>query len=113
MAGRPGKLRHSVALENPGSGTPNADGGFDSSWVALVPSPVSAAVEPAAQRSLERLVSNTVAAEVSHVVTIRYHPDVTTKTRVVFEGRYLYVVGMQDPEERHVELILACTERVA
>jgi len=111
---RAGHLRHQVTLENPTSVTADADGGFDSSdWTELSPSPVSASVEPATQRSLERIVSNTVAADVSHVVTIRYHEGVTTKTRVTLNDRTLHVVGIQNPEERNIALVLACVERVA
>ena len=110
---RAGMLRHTVTLENPGAGTPNADGGFDPTWTELYPSPVPASVDPATTRTVEQIISNTVSSNVSHIVTIRYHPDVTTKTRVTFNDRILSVVGMQNTEERNIELRLACVEKVA
>lgn len=110
--GSPGKRRHLVSLENPGPNVPNADGGFDSTWVTITPDDVWASVEPATQRSLERLVASTVASDASHVVTMPFISGVTTKTRVTFKGRTLNVVGVQNVEERDIELRLACVEQV-
>ena len=107
-----GSLRHSVRLENP-TLTADGDGGYTTSWAMLSPGIVSASIEPATQRSLERLVSNAVSSDASHVVTMRYHSGVTTKTRVVFLGRTLNVVGVQNIEERNEILRLACVEQVA
>jgi SPP1 family predicted phage head-tail adaptor len=108
-----GSLRHSVRLENPTTVTADGDGGFTTSWAMLSPGIVYASIEPATQRSLERLVANAVSSDASHVVTMRYHPSVTTKTRIVFATRVLNVVGIQNVNERNEVLRLACVEQVA
>lgn len=111
-----GALRHRVTLENPTT-VADAEGGFTDTWTVLGWSRMPAAVEPATARALERLVGNTVQSSASHLVTIRYLPGVTTKTRVTFHDdpadRILSIEGMHDAQERHQRLILECVEAVA
>ena len=104
-----GSLRHSVRLENP-TLTADGDGGWTTSWAMLSPGIVYVSIEPATQRNLERLVSNTVSSDATHVITMRYHSGVTTSTRIVFGSRYFSVVGLQNPNERKELLHLACVE---
>lgn len=106
-----GERRHTIELENPGEPVSDNEGGFTVVPVNL--GRFKAKIEPSTQRNLERLVSNTVASEVSHVVSLPYVDGVTTKTNVLFGVRVLQVVGIQNPEERNLELRLACVERVA
>lgn len=106
-----GPLRHMVTLQNPGTVVPDGEGGWTT--VDTSGAEVFASIEPATQRDLERLVANSVGSDASHVVTMRYIPGVTTKTRLLFNARTFDVVGVQNPEERNVELRLACVERVA
>jgi SPP1 family predicted phage head-tail adaptor len=91
---------------------PDGDGGFTDVPVPLSPPSLYAEIKPATARDLERLVSSTVQSTASHLVTIDYHPQVTTKTRVVFGARVFAVSGVTNPEERNRELVLACTEVV-
>jgi SPP1 family predicted phage head-tail adaptor len=108
-----GKLQHRVTLENPGLNVPDGDGGYTQSWTALSPSPVWAAIAPATARDLERLVANAVQSTATHIVTCRYHPQITTQTRLTFNGRILNVRGVQNLDELNVEMRLACEEKVA
>uniref|UniRef100_A0A6M3J723 Putative head-tail joining protein n=1 Tax=viral metagenome TaxID=1070528 RepID=A0A6M3J723_9ZZZZ len=106
-----GSLRHQVRLETP-TETADGDGGYTTTWALLDPPVVWAAIEPASQQRLERVVANAVSSDTSHIVTIRYHSGVTTKARVVFAGRTLSVVGVQNVQERNEILMLACVEKV-
>lgn len=106
--GRP----HRVTLQNPGAAVPDADSGYTQSWSDLSPAAMWASIKPATQRDLERVVAGTVIATASHIVTMPYHPQVTTETRVLFNGRTFSVIGVSNPEERNVELVLACVEVV-
>lgn len=45
-----------------------------------------------------------------HEVTIRYHPQVTLDTVIGYRGRQLFVRGVQNVEERNVEMRLFCEE---
>jgi SPP1 family predicted phage head-tail adaptor len=103
---------HRVTLQNPGPPVADGHGGFTQSWTDLVPPAVSAKIAPATATDLERVTAGTVIATATHVVTMPYHPQVTTLTRVLFNGRQFSVTGVSDPEERHVETIAICKEIV-
>lgn len=107
-----GPLRHVVTLENPGTPIPDGDGGFTETWMALSPSTMQASIQPATDRVLERITSGTVESMATHVVTMRYHAGVTTKTRLTWEGRTFAVTGVRDPDLRHIQTIAICVERV-
>lgn len=119
-----GSLRHRVTLENPGGSVPDTEGGFTQAWALLSPPKMWAAIIPATARDLERVVANTVQASASHLITMRYHSGVTTKTRITkgprntdgslqAGSREFSVTGVFNKEERNVELTLACQEVVA
>jgi SPP1 family predicted phage head-tail adaptor len=107
-----GSRPHRVTLQNPGPAVPDGDGGFTQSWTDLVPPAVSAQIAPATARDLERVAAGTVLSTATHLVTMPYHAGVTTKTRILFNGRSFSVTGVADPEERHVETIAICVEVV-
>lgn len=107
IASRP----HQVTLSNPGAPVPDGEGGSTQTPVTLAT--VMASIVPATARDLERITSGTVLAQASQVVTIPYVPGVTSRTSVQFKGRVLSVLGITNPEERNIELILVCTEVVA
>ena len=108
---RAGDLKESVVLETPTS-TPDGDGGFTESWAALDPSPVFASVLPATAGMMERIVAATVQADATHIVEMRYHAQVTTKTRLTFGSRYLQVRGVQNVDEANEVTRLSCVEIV-
>ena len=105
-----GQRPHRVLLQNPGLPVPDGEGGYTQSWVDLAPPSLSVSIEPATGGDVARLAAGTVITSTSRLVTAPYHPQVTTKTRIVFGARLLHVTGMQDPGERHVELLLLCEE---
>lgn len=107
-----GQRLHRVQLRNPGEPTPDAEGNPVEGWTSLTPAYVFARITPATARDLERVTAGTVLASASHLVTMPYHPQVNTQTEILFNGRILRVSGVQNLEERNVELILACTEIV-
>lgn len=105
-----GELRHRIVLENPGTPIPDGDGGFTQVYTALTPSPVSAAIFPATARDLEYLSAGTVTSVASHVIQMRYHPGVTTQTRITFGTRVFNVTGLINVEERNIETIALAVE---
>lgn len=108
-----GSLRHRVRLENPHTPVSDLDGGFtDTPTVALVPSIVYAAIEPADPQNAERAAAGTVVSDVSYRVTMRYHAGVTTKTRIRFGTRILQVTGVINTDERNLTTVALCTELV-
>lgn len=116
---RAGALNKRVTLENPSAPVSDNDGGFTTLWPpsgGTTLAKVWASVQPATARDLERVVAGTVQSNASHLVTVRYIPGVTTKTRVIFHDtvgdRTFSVTGIHDPDERHISLVLACQEVV-
>jgi SPP1 family predicted phage head-tail adaptor len=105
-----GHLRHRVAIANP-TRVPDGDGGYTDTWVAASPSPVWARIETATASNIERLIGNTITAPVSHIVTIRWHEDVTARSRLTYDGRSFNVRGVQNIQERDRWLVLACEEQ--
>lgn len=104
---------HRVTLQNPSTPVADGDGGFTQTWTDLVPPALSVKIAPATAADLERVTAGTVLSTATHIVTGPYHAQVTTKTRILFNGRAFSVVGVSNPEERNVELVLVCVEVVA
>jgi SPP1 family predicted phage head-tail adaptor len=113
MTVQAGKYRQIVTLANPGPAVSNGDGGFTQTPVPLVPGTMPCRVYRPSARDLERLRAGTSIATATHVVEMRYHAGVTTKTVVTFKGRTLNVSDVIDVEERGIELNLLCVEVVA
>lgn len=99
-----------VLVQNAGPDVSDGAGGYSHSWIDLPPA-ADARVAPAAGG--ESLAAGAaVTSSASHVVTLPYRAGISTSSRIVVDGRALYVTGIRDPENRHVELELACEERV-
>lgn len=106
-----GQMRHRVAIANP-TREADGDGGYTDTWVAASPSPVWARIDVATASNIERLVGNTIEAPISHIVTMRWHAGVSTRSRLTHDGRYFNVRGLQNIQERDKWLVLACEERI-
>ena len=106
-----GDRRHLVTLKNPGDPIPDGHGGFSYTYVDLTPATMYAAVQPTPARNLERERSDTSLATITHLVTMDYHPQVTTETRIwVDGGGALNVTGVRNPDAKGVDLELTCEE---
>lgn len=68
------------------------------------------AVEPATAQRLERTFSSGAIASATHIVTLPFIQGVEVQDRVLYHGRTFTVLGVADPEERHIELVLVCQE---
>lgn len=108
-----GQYRHRVTLGNPGDPVPDGDGGYTETFTPLDPADWDCSIRLATQRDLERVAAGTVIAQATHLLNGRYHPQVTTETRVQFEGRTFHVTAVVNPDERDMELTLLCSEVVA
>lgn len=102
--------RTRVVLQNPGPAIPDGDGGFTQAWIDLAPVSVQAHITAATAEALSRVASGTVIETATHIVTIWFHPQVSIRTRIVFDGRTFHVAYVGDPDEKHVELVLICVE---
>ena len=109
-----GRRPHWLTLTGPGVEVPDGQGGYTTTPETIA-DPVYGEVVPASARDLERILPSVVSASASHVVTIPYVRGVTLTSVVVFhdpiEGdRTFAITGYTDPDERHLQLVLACEE---
>lgn len=106
-----------ITLEAVSSRARDTDGGWTDVYSPLSPSTAWAKIDAATPHDLERRVANTISAQVSHLVTIRYHKGVNTNTRVTFTDpagtHTLYVRGMRNVEQRNIDLEMACEEVIS
>jgi SPP1 family predicted phage head-tail adaptor len=101
-----GKLRHKVTLEQLDTGQDSA-GAVERSWSDFARD-IWASVEPLSGR--EYFQAQQVASETSVRVRIRYRSGVLPTMRVVYGDRRFEILAVIDPEERHRELQLMCSE---
>jgi head-tail adaptor len=107
-----GDRLHRVFLFSQRAPVPDGDGGYTMGTWPLDPPDWYVSIRPAGSRELERLTSGTAQTRASHVVTGPYRADVTTGTRISFNGRTLYVNGVMNPEERNIDTVALCDEHV-
>src|SRR5262245_47718556 len=105
-----GSYRHVVTVQNPGGRAPDGDGGFTETWADAAPAKWACSITPATVRDLERTTASTTLTTATHLVRGRFHPGITTASRLLFKGRQLLVVFVGNPEERDLELTLVCAE---
>lgn len=96
-------MRKLVALSRSPQHTNDSDGFFES----LSPATCWCAIQP--------LTAGDNARSLTHLVTMRWHPQVTMDTRLVYEDpikgtRELFVRGFQNIDEQNVELRCLCEE---
>jgi SPP1 family predicted phage head-tail adaptor len=104
-----GQLRKRIDIEQQAL-TADGGGGDTESWSALA-SGIYADVEPLSGRELFQ--AQQVNDELSHRVTIRYYPGVTSKMRVKYGARVLLIESIIDLEEKHRQVQLMCREVIA
>lgn len=104
---KPGNLRHRVTIQQL-TRTDDGAGGYIETWTAVAT--VWADVYPL--KGNERYEAQQVQANLSHRVTIRYRAGIVPSMRLQYGTRTLNIEAVIDPEERHRELVLMCSEVV-
>ena len=105
-----GRYRHLVLFQNPAPPVPDGDGSFTLTWSDVASWPVS--LEPATARDLERVTSGTVISTAAYLVTGRYHPSVSTQTRMIEGGRIFAITGVTNVHERGDKMELIAVLKV-
>lgn len=100
-----GKLRHQVTIQSK-SETTDAFGGPVDTWADVAT--VWANVEPLQGRELVN--AQTVNAETTTRITMRYLTGVIPANRIIFEGKFYNLQAVIDPELKHRELIIMASE---
>lgn len=107
-----GRYRHRVTLAVPGDPVPDGEGGWTDTEIPLDPAVWDCSIAPATARTLETIGAGAILATATHVIKGRYHPGITTQTRVTFRDRVLSVLFVANRDERDMETDLVCAEVV-
>jgi SPP1 family predicted phage head-tail adaptor len=108
---RAGRLRHRVTIQTP-SRTRNGAGEQTVSWSDSAT--VSARVESLNGNEYEN--DKQMSADITHRVTIRWHPSVSVDATKRFKfvthsnTRYLQIIAANNPEEQDREIVCNCKE---
>jgi SPP1 family predicted phage head-tail adaptor len=102
-----GELNKRVTIEN----TTVAGDAYGAKSSYAAGSTVWASVRP--QRATEILRAQQPGMETAYIVKMRYTSEVKSDSRLLWEGRYLYISSVIDVNGRHIELELICHEREA
>jgi len=95
-----------VTFEGPGDPVPDGEGGYTQAWTPLAPPTWYVRIRPATARDAEKVTAGTVITHVSHIVHGRFHPGVTTRTRMLFKGHIYQITSVVNLEERDREMEL-------
>jgi head-tail adaptor len=107
-----GDYRHHGVFQDPAAPAPDGEGGWIEGWTDLTPPDWPIAVVPATVRDIERVAAGTVITSATHVITGRWRPDVSTATRILFEGRVFHITGIQNVDERDITMQLIAEEQL-
>lgn len=106
-----GERRHYVTFANPAEpASPDGDGGYTQTFPALDPAGLYVQIATATARDQARHIAGTIASTATHVLRGPFHPGVTTLTRITFGTRTFNVVGVENLEERSIDMELLCAE---
>ena len=101
-----GTLRHHITFQSP-IDTADSFGGVTRSWE----DEFNAWAEIDPPKGREYFAAGQTQSEVTTRIRIRYRPSVVTKWRVKYGTRYFNINSIIDPDERHIEQIMMCTEQ--
>lgn len=103
---RAGSLRHRVTIGTY-SETLDETGDVVQTWSTHAE--VSARVNPV--KAAEGYEAQQNVARVTHEVTIRYLATVEETMRVIYDSREFYIVGIRNPDERNIMMVIECDEK--
>jgi head-tail adaptor len=101
-----GKTEHLVTFDDPGEPVGDGEGGYTTTPVPLQPAHWFVRIRPATMKDTEHLTAGTVITHVSHIVHGRYHPGVSTRTRMTFEGHVYQITSVTNADARGLEMEL-------
>jgi SPP1 family predicted phage head-tail adaptor len=102
---RIGRLRHRIAIERV-TETRDTDGSVIETWSTYAT--VQASIDPISGR--EYFAAQSVQADVTHRIVIRYLSGIVPKMRVKYGSRIFDILSVINVSERNGELQLMCRE---
>lgn len=105
---RAGLMRKRITIQQRAT-TVDSYGEQSSTWTDV--KTVWASIDPATGSEL--YAAQSIRAEMTHAVKIRYLSGVTAKMRVKYGSRYFNVTAVRNVDERNREMQLMCVEGLA
>ena len=102
---RAGRLRNNVTIQAK-TITTDSYGGSVETWADVAD--VAASLEPLAGRELAS--AQTVNAETTTRIRMRYRAGVVSSNRITFDGKFYNIQSIVDTDMRHRELIVMASE---
>lgn len=100
-----GDLRHRIDFQERNE-PKGAQGGITPSWTTVASR--WAEIVPLAGKEL--IQAQQIKATISHLIRLRYYPDLTAKLRIVFKERVFGIENVRNIDERNIEHVCLCTE---
>lgn len=106
-----------VRLTRRGTPVSNGDGDYTAAPVDLDPPQVFASIAPATPSDLARLVAGTVLSEQSLIITMPYHPGVTSTAILAWTDRagvahVAHATGVSNPDQSGIETVVVAVEQL-
>lgn len=83
-----------VVFQDPSPALPDGAGGYTQTWTDIPPGTWKVSVRPAAAADLERVGAGTVTTQGAALVRGHYHAGVTTKSRMLYNGKTWSITGV-------------------
>jgi head-tail adaptor len=105
-----GRRPHPLKLQGPaGEKRYDGDGEYEQDYETYA-EPFGS-IETATAVRLERFTLSGAVASATHILTVPFIPHgVAIQDRVLYLQRRFTVLGVADPDEQHIELVLVCQE---
>jgi len=104
-----GDFKHLVTFQERTT-APDGAGGYTETWQDLSPATWKVQIAPAAAADLERVAAGTVLTQATSIIRGRYHPGVSTQTRMLYNGKTYAITGAVFVDRRPPEMELAAVE---
>ncbi len=109
-----GDLKQVATIKNPGAQVPDGGGGYTLDY-SVVPPAWRCQIERATVKASERHFAAAVIAKATHMLSGRYNPNITSKSRIVWTDRSgevhtAEVLDVDDTEGQGVETVVLVTE---
>jgi len=104
---RAGSLRHRLAIQSKTEAPDDLNEPVET-WSTLTT--VWGRVAPA--KAAEAYEGTQNVPRITHEITIRYLSTITENMRISHDGRYFYIHGIRNNDERNIMQTLECNERV-
>lgn len=99
------EARHYVSIQRLTQSS-DGEGGFTSIWTTV--GTMWASVNPI--RAIQQYQFKSINVDATHHITTRGYTDINEKDRILFKGRFLEVMTIENIQERDFELFLTCKE---